>query len=268
MRMCGRQPEWIKFHNRMVGINLPADFTAEHEWGIDRLKQLFGIPRYAPEEGVCGIERRKATKVPLMQGQDTLVYNERSDYKTHLIVGWESPRIAIPDDLEHAYTSSLKWDKDKTLFGAWDEGSFGIVSKLKDNTKHMKELKEAIEQTNVLVFLGGGQFLENNGLNIVIADRVPKEQRKIMKEGDEKIQELYKLCAATGIKEKLEQAHKRYFALSPRWLNGQKSKYKVGFWLNPMEQSRYSMGLYTVEELEQWIEDKGPVLKNSRCDAV
>lgn len=258
MRMCGRNPEWIKLNHRMVGINLPADFTAEHEWGIDDLKRLFGIPRHEPGEGVCGIERRKATKVPLMQGQESLVYGERSDYKTHLIVGWESPRIEIPEDLENSFT----WNKERTLFGAWDDGSFGIVSRLKENVKHMQELKEAIEQCNVLVFLGGGQFLENNGLNIVIADRVPKEQRKTMKEGDEKIQELYRLSAATGIKEKLQQAGKRFYALSPRWLVGdKKSKYKVGFWLNPMEQNRYNSGNYTVEELELWLEDKGPIPK-------
>jgi len=54
-----------------------------------------------------------------------------------------------------------------------------------------------------------------------------------------------------------------YLSLSPRWLSGgRKSKHPVMFWLNPLRDGEANY--YTVEELEQWLKGKGPVLKKKQ----
>ena len=88
-----------------------------------------------------------------------------------------------------------------------------------------------------------------------------------MKDADKDAKRLQKADLKTGVKKKLEKAGKRYFACSPKWANEIKStadgkietKHDVIYWLNPMEQNIHNFGWYTVEDLEEWIEDKGKV---------
>lgn len=84
----------------------------------------------------------------------------------------------------------------------------------------------------------------------------------------------------TGIVAKLKatQAHSqagyieggcRWYALSPRWLSEKEkkaniTKYPVIYWLNPEFQHRTNCGWFTVENLEQWIEGKGPIPKTNK----
>jgi hypothetical protein len=36
MRRCGKKPEFVlDAGGKVLGVNLPADFCAEHEWGIE-----------------------------------------------------------------------------------------------------------------------------------------------------------------------------------------------------------------------------------------
>lgn len=64
-----------------------------------------------------------------------------------------------------------------------------------------------------------------------------------------------KMEKKSGIKKLLEKKGKRFFYLGPKMENG-----KLIFWLNPMEQKKYKLGWYTLEHLQQWADDKGPVI--------
>jgi hypothetical protein len=86
-----------------------------------------------------------------------------------------------------------------------------------------------------------------------------------MKQKDEDRINLHEAAKATGIEEKVCAALKSdfggkpFYALSPSWKNKQNTKHKVVFWLNPTDQQKNNYGWFTVEELEQWIEGKGPI---------
>lgn len=57
-----------------------------------------------------------------------------------------------------------------------------------------------------------------------------------------------------------------YFALVPAWVGDKKrqdTSHGVYFWLNPMHQDRYNSGWFTVEELDEWLEGRGPVMKHA-----
>jgi len=63
----------------------------------------------------------------------------------------------------------------------------------------------------------------------------------------------------------LKSAGRSWFALRAAWIRDKSaSKHPVWFWLNPQEQDRYEAGWFTVEDLLQWTENKGPVLKKRR----
>jgi hypothetical protein len=70
----------------------------------------------------------------------------------------------------------------------------------------------------------------------------------------------------------LTKAKKKWFALSPKWsgeikstVNGEiNTQFDVIFWLNPMDQHTNNAGWWTVEQLMQWGEGKGPVVERSK----
>jgi hypothetical protein len=56
----GHHNGWLENENKeMIGINLGADFTAEHEWGIEDLYRTLGVSN---DESVMGIERYRVRK--------------------------------------------------------------------------------------------------------------------------------------------------------------------------------------------------------------
>lgn len=57
-----------------------------------------------------------------------------------------------------------------------------------------------------------------------------------------------------------------YYCLKPRWVSENEklqTRYPVIFFLNPMRQREHDYGWFTVEELEQWTEGRGPVMKQT-----
>lgn len=250
MRKCGKTPFLLTENNNFFGFHLPADFTAEHEWGIVDMKRCFGIPNPEITCEPFGLERRKSTIVP-----ENLHYLEK-DKEIYLFMN--SYGDHIPNDLKY-YRDGIG--------GAWDGNGFGIVvSKENENyCNKIKEIKQAIDACDVAVFLGGGRVFENSGLNVAIASKISKKNIKLWEDGDKELAKLYKDAEETGIKKKLEDANLRYYALSPSRPNkNMKTKYNVMFWLNPQKQDIHNYGYFSVEELEQWIEGKGPIPKKKK----
>jgi len=50
-------------HAGLIAINLGSDFVAEHEFGYDSIKQLFGIPMQ-PTRQLYGIDAYQITEAP------------------------------------------------------------------------------------------------------------------------------------------------------------------------------------------------------------
>ncbi len=67
-----------------------------------------------------------------------------------------------------------------------------------------------------------------------------------------------------------EEAKKGYYALQPMWASKIKStkdgeiktQYPVVFFLNPINQNECNFGWFTVEQLLDWIDGKGPIPKD------
>jgi hypothetical protein len=62
MRLCGGDVEFLMDGEILTGVYLPADYCAEHEWGIKGLHESFGILN---DVNVIGVDRYKANAVPI-----------------------------------------------------------------------------------------------------------------------------------------------------------------------------------------------------------
>ena len=263
---------------KTIGMNLGADFTAEHEWGIKKIRQSFGL---TPDDNrdVVGIDRRTITKLPgeykdwggeikhpllfkmnkarpprallvfADHGSDWYIEGIMGDKKLHNNELW----LPRPDD---------KWNKDRecNIATAWSEGDFGIHVRGKDYCDRLKEIWDAFQRMDISIWIGGGHVFENGGLIVAIRSRCPQEGLTQMLEADKDSFAREKAAKDTGIFEILSKAGKRFYALSPRRWNDKKPGEPL-FWLNPQEQQKYDSGWFTVDDLKLWAEDKGPVMR-------
>ncbi len=246
-------------NKKIVGINLGADFTSEHEWGIKGIHTAFNI-----DTKLIGIDGRTINHIPTNLIFQSLTIDKRIYYFLGLLY-----------DMYFYYRDDKKINKkdidnfelypcgDKDIFTVWDERSFGILvnDKYKDE---ITDLYEAFKNKDVAIGVGHGHVFKNGGLTITIKSRLPEEVINNIKEKDQDYNNLQKASEKTGIHKILEKAGKRYFALSPRWKDDNKKE--VIFWLNPYDQDIYNFGWFTIQDLIDWSKDKGKIImKKQTC---
>jgi hypothetical protein len=251
-----------------MGVNLGSDYTAEHEWGVKRLQECLGIDK---NSNLMGMERYHVGKVV----EGVIAWMEESDEAALII---EEPskwnkREKINDVSRELTLSS--YSKTPDFAAAWDEKSLGIRVKGAKNIKKLKLVHEALLNNDAAVWLGGGGVFENAGLVIGIVSLIPKEMKATMKEAHEDRKRLEEASEKCGIKKKINGINEKfrkdnprclqtplgYYALSPAWKTNGESKHPVMYWLNPQQQDKINYGWFTVEQLEEWIEGKGPIPK-------
>jgi hypothetical protein len=276
---------WLISENGVfMGVNLGSDFCAEHEWDFDELKLLLGIPgakkkRYSDVKrdygNLYGMDRRRA----LAPKEECVLLKEEEDTLNLVVVEDWAIKNYRDCPIDERRGGELAFHKGDTLVTAWSSNDLMVRVKGEDNFKKLRTLHEALMAKKCAVWLGGGGIFENAGLCIAIVDTIPAEHLKTMRDADLDREKLEKAAESTGIRAKLEAAsnkwledHPRtyfprkcsFYALSPAWAKGhkKKTKHKVVFWLNPQDQEHNNWGWFTVEELEQWIDGKGPIPKN------
>lgn len=250
-------------NKHLVGINLGSDFTSEHEWGIKGLREMFGI-----SDTGHGLVKRTITKVAsYMSGWGKnaklkeCVHLIETDKETFLIVDQY-----FDGDVKNVSRELSRYKGDE-LCTAWDEKSFGISAVKPVERQALRAVHTAMQTNDLAVWLGGGGVFKNAGLVLCIASRVPYENAQALYDADIDRDKLLKAAEDTGIAKLLELAGKRYYALSPRWVDGEsvkKTKHKVYFWLNPCEQDANNHGWFFVEELELWAKGQGPCVKREK----
>jgi hypothetical protein len=265
----GNNPDIITLDDgTFVGFDLSADYCAEHEWGL-KLKDAFGI-----KDTGLGVKRRQISKVPTPKKESDntwfsprcLDFFQRRGYKKESYLVFDYPdsinHLKDGKGLSHEFDLS-KYNKTEVA-GAWDDSSFGVAT-----TKYHDEIKKLYDsflKKDIVIGLFGGGVFKNAGLKLLIASLIPEYIKKEWYDSDKDQKDLEAASKKTGIHKKLEKAGKSFFALSPRWakdIGGTegKTKHPVAYWLNPCEQHKYNSCWCTVEDLELWAQEKGPVVK-------
>lgn len=173
---------------------------------------------------------------------------------------------------EQAIYAAQRYKTDEDLTGAWDDRNFKLLAWTSNGAEMLQKIVKASADGVLLVFLGngGGNPFKPSGLVLAIASKVPASLQQTLNDADKNTIALEKAAAKTGIAKRIERSKhnehflKAYYALSPSWIEDERkarSKHPVMFWLNPTSQDRYQAGYYTVEELDEWIKGRGPVVK-------
>lgn len=253
--------EVLNSAGEFVGYNLGFDYATEHESGLEGLRNAFGITqqkknafmrvasRILDKKPTFGLAARTTKKIP-----DGISFVENEFFSIGYSVDFVNMDAYIKDT-----ENKLAWPGRKEAFvGRWDDSGFLICTKVKE---HYETLKTAFENKDIAFYLGAKGFLSSGGLHIVIASKIDKAVDDAMRVMDEDNHNLGKMADASGIEADVLNARKRFYALSPGWKNEEKTE--VWFYLNPQDQKRYNSGWFTVEELREWIRDKGPVMNES-----
>ena len=264
-------PEPLTHEDKFIGINLGADFVAEHEFGIKDIRRMFGM-----NDKKNGIDRRTATVFPenailFRKGKkhSVLIADERlaSSYTQSYRERLESKEFGKELEKGHLkgfgldiYEPYRDEDERQTIATSWDGDSFGIMVTA-DKSDMLEQLYNAMKTKDFSIWTGGGGVFRNAGLVVAIRSLLPKEGLKVMLDADLNKKKLEKADAKTGIKKKLAKAGKRYYCCEASWAEGKKydTKHKVIYFLNPCEQHKTNFGWVTVEDLEEWCEDKGKI---------
>ena len=246
---------------RFYGFNLGADFCAEHEWGIKGLKHAFGI---GLDPAQFGVENRRVTNVP-----KDLEFKSKFTFKTAVNQSSEMSYLFYANLYGEKKISNymighfapskslLKNDKDNVYGAAWDEKSFAVSATYPHGEEQLKELYSAIKNKEAAIWVGGGGVFLNAGLVIVIIPRLPSDMVEKMAAVDKERFEIEKEVQTSGIREFLEEKGLRYFALAPE----RESSGKIVYWLNPYEQDIHNYGWFHEDDLRQWADGKGPIMK-------
>lgn len=251
---------------QVIAISFSADYVAQHEHGIAEICAAFGIPG-KPSRDCLGADARTVTKVP-----DDLKFFDNLDGYAYLMF---SDRFSYrePEEFTAKHFNRMLhvYDDNEDLSTAWSSNDFGVRIKTDDvlnaGSMALGQIYDAFTKNDIMIFVGGtsGPF-EHPGLVLAIRSHVPAEMLERLKASDEDYLNLIDADEKTGIRQKLEGAGKRFFALSPRWESSvtlgddTKTEYPVVYWLNPYEQDKYNTGWYTVEQLLEWIDGTGPIL--------
>lgn len=269
MRLATKNTAVMRENGNLV-LSFGYDFCAEHEFGIRGMQAALGVSNDQDDLTLDRFAVTAATPENLM-----LVEPKRKakDARIYLLGG----RVRTYDRTPAEYVARYKsWsDADGTPTAWWDEREF-LFSAPADS-KEAETVRKVFEATmggNALLYLcGSANPFGGSGLVLVRRSTIPTEHVRRMEEGFRDAKKLREAAEATGIRERVEAWGRKdgrwmgpFHALSPRWRgkgHNSPSKHPVVFWLNPTDQQNNNFGWFTVEELEQWMEGRGPIPKKA-----
>lgn len=279
MRKAYHNVDFLSFKDVFVGISLGYDYCAEHEWGIQGIKDSFGISE--PTKKCMGVKARTATKVPT-----TLLFMEKKLKATKTLPAEHfavlvMDRSAIQnswdiEDRENHFFKNIrdKFYLKKDLVVEWDGKGFAIWVKTTENVEKLKTIHEAILKKDIAIGLSVKEAFANSSVNILIPSALDPTVNEKVIETDKDYFNLMDECEKAGLEDlqkRLKEAGKDWFAMSPAWNtfkfkdgSVRETKYPFIIWLNPRNQSRYEFGWFTMEDFEDWIQNKGPIIKTEK----
>ena len=264
----GHKGQIIIEDSQLIGINLGADYVAEHEWGIKELRRDFGITEEYVKDKL-GFEATKiqtiSKKFGLFEGKNksngagygryyesdkndatNFFYNENKKFNTY--------EKALKE-MEYKLFNSRQPEE---IAGCWDGSSFAFLM-VDKHKKYYDDLIKAFENKNISISLGANRVFENGGLNFLIYDKIPKQIFEDAINTHLSSNRLKKAVEKSGLFEKLKNAGLSWYALSPRWVD--KAEKEIQYWLNPQDQHIYNYGWYKEKELLEWAKGRGPIIK-------
>ena len=251
----------------------------QHERGIDSLLRCVSVPLVQRWEGIGDrsaaapiqkvvFERLEGLTIPTTRRRTAAAVLAMGQDAAH---GWVEPA-----ELAKRYLSFTA-----PLHGAWDDRDLCLVARDEASIAALADLDAAARRGDLAMWVGtfSRNPFDRPGLVVAIPSRVPEARKREMLESDLAANRLADAAEATGLGARIGEAVAAtggslrspfgHYALSPGWLADRRmgrdveTAHPVAFFLNPMDQASNNHGWFTVEELDAWLEGKGPVPKTA-----
>jgi len=227
-----------------LAINLGYDFCAEHEWGIKGLNEKLGrwTGSSSSENKVWGLDRHKVTT-----GSNVYMHKIKKFYF-----------LTTEENIEQIITRYVPYAEPKEAEGIvsyWDSDDFCVAFTNKKTCEfflkkfHENKISIGVGTTTNPFGRGGIALTTDDYYNTVNWYDVIVDQKAHLAMWDKH--------RSTHIEKKLTKAGKRWFALSPKMTESG----DIQYWLNPMDQHINNSCWCSLNDLELWIGNKGPIPK-------
>lgn len=267
----GNEPHFIFHNDNLIGVNLSADYCSEHEWGIKRLREMLKTDQKA-----IGLDKGiiHDSKDFFQKSYVVTVHGRKKSTKatfTGFLVMSEYRR-------EHEQKDDAKIDGelhpygDSDLCSAWSESDLAVIAKKgTPGEKHLQTIYKACTSGDGMICFSSsmkGNPFERSGLCIMIRSRIPEEwQQAAIDEEDEKarLEQAWTDAGGPEVMEKLKKAGKNWFSLGTHIaeLDRDDGTKALCSRLNPMEQQMYNSCWVTVDDLKDWLNNNGIIVKKS-----
>lgn len=250
------------------GILLAADYTSEHEWGVDELKRRVGIA--AGRQTFANMKMTRSPYTPLAHAKFTKTEKFYLGVSKPTTVKTKGTLLTTEEVSNYTKDLCRRYSPEDPIGAAFDQRHFAVAAYTPEAITALELLVEGFANQDIALWMASSDNpFGRGGLLIVRHSMVPASYVASFDAAYHDHVRLEEAAAATGIAERLRSGiqtryREPFMALSPRWMpekRAQDSAHPVIFWLNPFEQSITNSGWFTVEELDQWIEGKGPVPK-------
>lgn len=253
-------------------ISLGFDFCAEHEYGIKPLQRGFRVD----EKAGPGLARRQSN-ASADQIHNALWFKDfpratkTMPAETRLMIDFDPSDHR--EDAFHSRKDGIANRGSSLIATAWSQSGFIIRAFTPEDRAFVNELHEAILAGDLAIGHGPAEAFGRSPLALAIPSRMPDALKQKIMDEDIAHDKLISAAGRTGIADRLNSAGLNYYALMPQWTDFFKSvvgregkpsddtEHPVIFFLNPDHKAVNKSGWFTVEELDQWIEGEGPVLK-------
>lgn len=256
----------LKFGDKFI----PKNYNGP--WGMERIQYNGGadIAKY------LHYTYTKPNKTKL--GLTTLVFNSAMFPESYNKFKLERNIVKVEADKASKIAWGLKrnpnntpapWEEDRKA--EWGKEGFHITTTNPEIGEFLTKAYGAFNgEQPVAVWLGGAgnNPFGRNGLVLGLPNLIDEENKIEMSDTEQNMAKLHWEAEATGIPKLIPSS--RYYALRPGpVLETRRNKnidtpittqHPVMFFLNPTEQDKNNYGWYTVEELKQWMEGKGPIV--------
>ena len=244
MRCAYRDAFTVTQDEKVIGVCLSADFCAEHEHGIDRLKDSFQCDGKKP--GLYGCKVKKDSS--------------KSGSITIDGIAWHY--VASEEIAEKSYVAKWPTIVDEelkvNLKVGWDQQGFAVLS---DDKALIDIFVDAFKRKDVTLSVGASKAFKNGGLFILVYSKIPKDWLTTSAKSSKDYDAAKKALKTSKAFKKLEkrQAEWRerypfsretpfsYFALAP---------HGDSYWLNPHGQKYLHWGSVTLQDIEDWADEK------------